>query len=87
MVSQDGHDGLGCAIDRAADVFTHLQARVRELESVVAMLVVKHGQSNGHVYRLTLDLDEAHRMRAAIGSVDPVVILTLEGDEYQIHAL
>ncbi len=61
----------------------------RELEMLVALLVVKHGVATEGGHRLYIDSDEAFRLRERLCTTQPVVIKTYDAgrDCYCIDVL
>lgn len=50
----------------------------RQLEMIIALLVVKHGEPHPGGFRYTLNDEEAWRLRRELGTAEPVVIQTHE---------
>ena len=61
----------------------------RELEMLVALLVVRHGEPTEGGYRLYMNGDEAFALRRCLGTTMPVVIKTFQAgpDRYVIDVL
>lgn len=70
-------------------LFQRQQARLTELESFLALLVVRHGYSTGGGFRYDLTGEAAHTLRRQLPSMDPTVIVTYEfgQDMHVIDAL
>jgi hypothetical protein len=59
------------------------EARIRELETIIAILVHRHGHGGGYV----LPLSEAFATRAELEQATPCVGITFEDDTLVIFAL
>lgn len=59
------------------------EARIRELETIIAILVHRHGHSGAYV----LPMDEAFATRAELEDANPCVGITFEDEVLVIYAL
>lgn len=71
---------MGC-LDRVPDpdeAVARMTEYYRELELLVSLLIVKHGERHEGGFRYVVPDEEAWRLRRELGTVEPVVIQTHE---------
>jgi hypothetical protein len=76
------------ADDELLAVLARTQARIRELEAIMSMLVVRHGQDVGlGTWQLRITEPEAFELRAQLPSARGVAVVVSYDDGYVVNCI